>query len=231
MCRAFSLDSETPLVFSHQKYTVTTMANVGGDPRDCALGKRRAQMQVHVQFAEQAAQILARRHAADRPGQDVVEHQRRNAELGQRPAQRLLHRAVHAPAHEHAAALDVHGAHRIRKQHDRQDEPGSGLADEPLSFATGVIRRRSQIVQDDRRRPPERNERQKRRRGNNDARDTVATAACGSRASWSAAHVWVRLICRLKCSHFSHAKSSDGRKSFARKCWVFGALGLASLGC
>jgi hypothetical protein len=32
MCSAFSLDSATPLVFSHQKYTVTTMAKIVAIP-------------------------------------------------------------------------------------------------------------------------------------------------------------------------------------------------------
>ena len=105
---------------------------INGDQR----GKNRGgevhgqhQRGVHViqQLVQEADQIQTRRHAADRPGQNVVKHQRRDGDLRQRAAHRFLHHAVHAAAHEHAAALDVHRAHRVGQAHDGQDEPGPGF--------------------------------------------------------------------------------------------------------
>ena len=138
-------------------------------------------MHVDQQFADQAGEILARGDAADRAGQNVVEHQRGNAEFGERAAQSALDRAIHAPAHEHAAAFHVHGANGIRKQHDGQDEPRRGLADEAFGFAARVIGGGGQVVQNDGGGAPERNERQERRGGNDDARNTVPRLPGGSR--------------------------------------------------
>ncbi len=160
---------------------------------------------------------LARRHAADRPGQDVIKHQRRDAELGKRSAHRFFDHAIDPAAHEHAAALHVDGAHGVRKQHYAEDEPRRGLADVAFRFAACIIGRRSEIVEDDRRGTPERNEAQECRRGNNDTRNSIATAACGSRALGSAAHVWVSLTSRLKCSHFWSSKSSWGPRAPLRR--------------
>ena len=125
-------------------------------------------MRVSEQLVQHANEILARRDAADRSGENVIEHQRRNGKLRQRSAQRFFHHAVHAAAHEHAAALDVHGANRVREQHDAENEPGSGLADELLGLTARVIGRRSEVVEDDRRGAPERNERQHGRSGHED---------------------------------------------------------------
>ncbi len=84
-----------------------------GDASDRGFRKRSAQVGMLREIAEQAAKVLSGRYAADRPGQDVVEHQRGNAELRQRPAQRLLDRAVPPAAHEHAAAFYIHRAYGI----------------------------------------------------------------------------------------------------------------------
>src|SRR5882762_6842084 len=84
-----------------------------GDASDRGFRKRSAQVGMLREIAEQAAKVLSGRYAADRPGQDIVEHQRGNAELRQRPAQRLLDRAVHPAAHEHAAAFYIHRAYGI----------------------------------------------------------------------------------------------------------------------
>ncbi len=116
------------------------------DTADGVLGKRAAQMEVDRKLAHQSGEILARGDAADRAGEDVVEHQRRNAEFGERAAEGLFDRAINAPADEHAAALDVHRAHGVRENHDCQDEPRSGLADEAFGLTTRVISGRGQIV-------------------------------------------------------------------------------------
>ena len=171
--------------------------------------KRIAQVRVLKQLADQSGQILPGSDAADGASQDVVEHQRGDAEFCERSAERLFDRAVHAAAHEHAAALDVHGAHRVRKQHDGQNEPRRGFADVAFRFTARVIGRGGQVVQNDGRGAPERNKGEKRGRGDDDARNAVAPAACGGRGFGGAAHVRVISISGLKCSHFSAAKSSD----------------------
>jgi hypothetical protein len=102
------------------------------------------------EITEQASEILPRGHAADWPCEDVVEHQCGDAEFRQGAAERLLDRAVHPAAHEHAAAFHVHRAHGVGKQHDGQDEPRRGFTDVPFGLTTRVIGRRSQIVQNDR---------------------------------------------------------------------------------
>ena len=124
-------------------------------------------MRVRQQFVQHPRKILPRRNAANRPRQHVVKHQRRDRDLRHRPAQRFFHHAVNAAAHKHAAALDIHGAHRVRKHHDRQNEPRRRLPDELLRLAAGVISRRSEVIQDDSRRPPEGNKREHGRRGHN----------------------------------------------------------------
>src|SRR5512136_766101 len=97
-------------------------------------------------IAEKTAKVLSCRHAADGAGEDVIKHQRGNAEFREGPAKGLLHRAVNAATHEHAAAFDVNCADSIRKQHDGENEPGRGLADVTFRFATGVIGGGSQVV-------------------------------------------------------------------------------------
>ena len=62
-------------------------------------------------FVEQADDVLASRHAGDGSGEDVIEHQGRNAELGQGAAQRFFHYAVDAAADEHGAAFHVDRPH------------------------------------------------------------------------------------------------------------------------
>src|SRR3989475_4928502 len=97
----------------------------------------------------------ARRDAADRAGQHVVEHEGRHRELGERPPHRLLDDAVDAATHEHGAGLDVDAAHGIREQHDRADVPGRGLADRLLDDAADVVHRRRHVAEDDRGGAPE----------------------------------------------------------------------------
>src|ERR1700723_3131630 len=64
-------------------------------------------------------------------------------------------------------------AHRVRKHHDREDEPWSSLPDELLSLATSVVSRRSQIVQDNSSGSPEGNKREHGRGGPDDLRRTA----------------------------------------------------------
>src|SRR5208283_1793428 len=124
--------------------------------------RRNVQTDVNVVagLVEQSNDILPGRHAADRAGQNVVEHQGGNAEFGQRTAHRFFDHPVHAAAHEHAAAFDVNRAYRIGKQHDPQDEPGRRLADVAFRLAARIISGGSQVIQDDGCGTPEGNEAQ-----------------------------------------------------------------------
>jgi hypothetical protein len=180
------------------------------DEADLVGGERIGEMRILEQLADEPGQILPSRHTADGTGQDVVKHQRGNAEFRQSSAKGLLYRAVHATAHEHAAAFDVHRADRVGKHHDGENEPRGGFADVAFRFAACVVRRGGQIVQYDGGCPPEGDEGKEGGRGDNDARNTVASAACGSRGIGRATHVRVISISGLKCSHFSGAKSSGG---------------------
>ena len=58
-------------------------------------------------LVEKADDVLPGRDAADGAGQDVVEHEGRNAELGERAAHGLFDDAVNAATDEHAATFDV----------------------------------------------------------------------------------------------------------------------------
>ena len=106
------------------------------------------------EFVDQSGDVLSRGNAGDRAGEDVVEHQRGDAELGERPAQRLFHHAVDAAAGEHGAAFHVNRAHSEGKQHHAQDEPWGRLADGLLGDAAGIKRGRAQIIQHDGGGPP-----------------------------------------------------------------------------
>ena len=128
---------------------------------------------VGVSFAEQlvyqACDVLSGGNARDRSREDVVEHQRGDAQLGQRSTQGFLHHAIHAAAHEHRAALDVHCAHSEREQHYAEDEPWSRSSKGVFSYAADIVSGRAEIVENDRRRAPERNEREGHRGGDHDS--------------------------------------------------------------
>src|SRR6202043_1665988 len=100
-----------------------------GDNTNAYRGQGTADMHVHQQFADEPSGILAPGHAADGAGEDVIEHQSGDAELGERATESAFDGAIHAAADEHAAAFHVHRANGVRKNHDSQDEPGSRLAD------------------------------------------------------------------------------------------------------
>ena len=144
-------------------------------------------VRVGEEFVDDADQILPSRNAADWAGQHVVEHQSRNREFGKRSAEGFLDHAVHAAAHEHAAAFDVNRAHGVREQHDAQDEPRCGFADELLSFTAGVIGRRRQVVEYDSRGTPERNEGKHRR-------SSDKYLCYGTHAAWRKCGT-----CRVRC--------------------------------
>jgi hypothetical protein len=115
-------------------------------------------MHADEELVQKSRQILARGDAADGPGQDVVEHQRGNGKFRERAPHGLFDDAVYTATHEHAAALDVHGAHGVGEQHDRQNEPRSSLANCLLGDRTRVEGGRSEVIQYDGGRPPEGNE-------------------------------------------------------------------------
>src|SRR5271167_891313 len=103
-------------------------------------------MEIVHRFVNQANDVLACGYAANWPGEDVIEHQGRNAELGQRASHGLFDHAIHAATDEHAAALHVNGTNAVGEQHDGEDEPRCSLADISLGFTTRVISGRSQVV-------------------------------------------------------------------------------------
>ena len=117
-------------------------------------------LQVFAGLVDQPAKVKARADTADGTGQDVVEHQGGDRELGQGATHGLVHHLIHAAAHEHAAAFDVDGAHRVREQHDGQDEPGRSFADGLLGDAAHIVGRGSQIAQHNGCRSPEGDKRQ-----------------------------------------------------------------------
>ncbi len=111
------------------------------------LGEDNANVKIGEQLVHQSGQVLPRGHAADRAGQNIIEHQGRYGKFRERPAERFLDHAIHAATHEHAAALDIHGANAVGKQHHAQDEPGRRLPDKALRLAARVIRGRRQVIQ------------------------------------------------------------------------------------
>src|ERR1035437_1060174 len=119
---------------------------------------QRGEVPVYTDLVDEAAEVEARADGADGAGEHVIEHQGGNGELGKHGAHGLVDHLVDAAAHEHGAALDVDGAHRIGKQHDPEDEPGGGLADGGLGDAAGVVGAGSKIAQHDGGGTPERNE-------------------------------------------------------------------------
>src|SRR5437588_425464 len=56
---------------------------------------------------DQAGYVLAGSNSGDWACEDVVEHQRRDAELSEAPAQRFFHHTVNTAEGKHGAALQV----------------------------------------------------------------------------------------------------------------------------
>ena len=90
------------------------------------------------QLIHQPGNILSRGDAGDGAGEDVVEHQSGDAELGEGSSQRFFDHAVNAAAGEHGTAFNVHRAHREAEQHDAEDEPRGGRTDCLLGDAAGI---------------------------------------------------------------------------------------------
>jgi hypothetical protein len=111
-------------------------------------------------LVHEADYVLAGGDAGDGPGEDVVEHERRNAELGEAAAEGFLDDAVDAAAGKHGTAFDVNGADGEAEEHDAEDEPGGGCADGLFGNAAGIKGGGAQIIQDDGGGTPEGNERQ-----------------------------------------------------------------------
>ena len=135
-------------------------------------------------LGEEPDDVLPRRDSRDRPGQDVIEHQRRHGEFCQAAAQGFLDDAVDAAAGEHRARFDVDRPHRVGKEHHRQDEPGSGLPHRLLGDAAYVEGRGAQVAEDDGPRPPERDEGQHHRGGDDDL-DARVGSGRGPRGAWA----------------------------------------------
>ena len=138
-------------------------------PRDPAVGLGGGEGVI-----DQSGDVLSGRNPRDRAGQDVIEHQGGDADLGQGAAQGLFDDAVDAAADEHGAALHVDRPHGEGEQHDRQDEPGRRFPDGLFGDAGGIERGRPQVVQHDGGRPPIGDERQHHR-----GRDDNANAISG----------------------------------------------------
>ena len=120
---------------------VEEMVDGGGDP---AMGIGDADGVV-----DQASDVLSRGYAGDRPGKDVIEHQGRDTELGERAAESFFNDPIDAAPHKHRAAFHVNGADRESEQHDAQNKPRGALANCLFRDATGIERRRTEIVEND----------------------------------------------------------------------------------
>src|ERR1019366_920368 len=107
---------------------------------------------------KKSSNVLACGYRADGAGENVVEQERGNRQLGQSPAHGLFDHPVDTPANEHRARLDVDGPNRVAEKHDRKHEPGSAFADDLLGVAAHVVRRRSKVGEHNGCGPPERNE-------------------------------------------------------------------------
>ncbi len=137
------------------------------------------EMEIIDRFVDESGEIQSCAHRADGSGEDVVEQQCRDGEFRVRSAHGFADHAIDAAAHEHAAAFDVGGAHRVRKQHDAENEPGRRFADGRFRDSADVIGRRRQVGQNDRRRAPEGNERQHDCRGHDDLGSRSGSAGQG----------------------------------------------------
>ncbi len=132
-------------------------------------------------IVDEAGNVLARGNTGHRAGEDVVKHQRGNAEFGESAAEGFFDDAIDAAADEHRAAFDVHGADCEGEQHDAEDEPGSALADGLLGDASGVESGGSEIIQNDGGGPPVGNEGQHDRRRDYNANAVITRGCVGSR--------------------------------------------------
>ena len=125
------------------------------------------------QLVDQSGNVLPSGNPGDRASKNVIEHQRRDAYLGQRGTKRFFHDAVHAAAHEHGAAFDVHRADAEREQHHSQHEPRRRLAHRLFRGRGRVKRRRAHVIEHDGGGAPPGNEGQHHRAGDDNADSIV----------------------------------------------------------
>src|SRR5262245_47379385 len=110
--------------------------------------------------------MLANRDARDGAGQNIVEHQGGDGQLGAGATHGFLHHPIHTAPREHRVRLHIHRTHGIRKEHHPEDEPWGRLPNGLLRNTTDIECRRAQIVQDNSGGAPE--------------RVTVLSAMCGA---------------------------------------------------
>ena len=152
--------------------------------REVVVGETQGTVEkVHPNILDKPREVLPGRNRADRAGQDVVEQQGRDRELGQGSPHGFFDDAIDAAAHEHAAGFNVKRPHGVAEQHDRENEPRCALADDFLGVAAGVIGGGCQVGQNDRRGAPERDEGQHHRSGDEDLYCRFCTFRRGSHAS------------------------------------------------
>jgi len=148
-----------PWCFPTRNTQSPIIAEARGDDVDGSRGKRAGrQVRVGQKFAEKPADVLSGSHAADRTGQNVIEHQCRYVNFASAPPKDCLTERVNATAPNMLQLSTYTARTGVGKQHDRQDEPRRGLADVAFRFTARVISRRCQVVQNDGSGPPERNE-------------------------------------------------------------------------
>ena len=109
----------------------------------------------HCEIVQHPDDVLTGRDTRDRAGEDIVEHKRGDADLGECSAQGLFHDAIDAASREHRAALDVDCADRVREDIDAQDQPGRSFTYRLFGEAAGVKGRRAEVVENNRRSSPE----------------------------------------------------------------------------
>src|SRR5207237_4665213 len=82
-------------------------------------------------------------------------------------------------------------------------------ADLACRLSATALRGRSHVVEHNRSSTPKGDETQQRGRGHQNARNSIAPSARGSRVVGNAAHVRISLPSRMQCSHFSRVKSTE----------------------
>ena len=102
--------------------------------------------------------VLTGRDAADRAGENIVEHQGRDGKLRQKAPHRLLDDPIDPAAHEQRAAFDIDVPHGIAEEHHRQNEIGGDRSDRRFDDPPDVIGGAGQIAEHDRGHPPIRDE-------------------------------------------------------------------------
>jgi hypothetical protein len=170
------------------------------------------QMRVAEKIIYKAHQIMACRYAADRSGENKVEHQGGDRKLGHSAAHGFFHNAIDAAADEHAATFHVQRAHRVSQKHHRQNEPRRGLAKSLFRDGAGVESRGAHVVEYDGSRPPERDEGEHGCSGHDYLGDRMGRTAGRCQGSVDRHVMRPSFIhAPLRCHHTAEARS--------RSCW------------